>query len=79
MINIRRILKWSTGILFLLCVTISLLLLVLYYSLRAGELTQQALPKLEPYLAPLGIEISQLKGQLIVSNQFFISVNSCKF
>lgn len=65
MINIRRILKWSTGILFLLCVTISLLLLVLYYSLRAGELTQQALPKLEPYLAPLGIEISQLNNAKI--------------
>lgn len=60
MITGRRIAKWSAvflGVSFLLIVTA---LVSLFYLLRSGEITQQVLPQLKPYLSPLGVEIEKL-------------------
>lgn len=58
----RRITKWTlitfTGLILLLLVG----LVSGYFVLKSGELTQQAVPTLAPYLAPLGIELQELES-----------------
>jgi len=66
-VNWRRTAKWS------LIVFVSVFLLVLaalvwvHFALKSGELTQQSVPKLAPYLEPLGIELQQLESARIDS------------
>ena len=60
MISPRRIAKWSAVFLGVSLLLIAIALISLFYLLRSGELSQQALPQLKPYLAPLGVEIDTL-------------------
>ena len=41
-------------------ITMGVLLIVTYFVLRSGGLTQSAVPKLKPYLAPFGIQLHKI-------------------
>jgi hypothetical protein len=63
----RRLAKWSLIVFSSLLLLLLVALVSVHFALKSGELTQQAVPKLAPYLKPLGIELQQLESARIDS------------
>lgn len=61
----RRIAKWSLIIFSSVLLLLLVALVSVHFILKSGELTQQAVPKLAPYLKPLGIELQRLESARI--------------
>lgn len=61
----RRIVKWTLITLTSLILLLSVALVSGYFVLKSGELTQQTIPTLAPYLEPLGVELQQLESAKI--------------
>ena len=56
----RRLLKWLAISVGSLITVVIILLLVIYFTLRSGSLTQSAVPEIKPYLKPFGIELNKI-------------------
>jgi len=56
----RSIIKWFAIGIGSLVMLVIILLLIIYFTLRSGTLTQSAVPEIKPYLEPFGIELNKI-------------------